>query len=91
MFSAVVVNFLFFILNIMPVRGLDGGRALLSFLLLRLDYTVACNVFSAVSTVAFGIICAGAFALIYYTGYNLSLIFICTYLFLSEYVKGKAF
>lgn len=88
--AACIANFLMLALNIMPVRGLDGGRALFAFLLSRLDFTPACKIFSAVSTLAFGIICFGAFSLIYVTGYNLSLVFICIYMFFSEYIKSKA-
>lgn len=87
--SSILSNLLFFAVNILPVRGLDGGRALLALLLSKLDYQTAYKAFDAVSTVSFGILCLGALYLVWASGYNLSLVFICIYLFMSEFVKGR--
>ena len=82
-------NFLFFAVNIFPVRGLDGGRMLFSFLLMRLEISKAYTAFDCISTAAFGLLCAFALALLYFSGYNLSLVFICGYLFISEYARQR--
>ncbi len=83
-------NFLFFAVNILPVKGLDGGRALYCLLHERYDITKAQRIFDILSSIAFGLLCAFAFFLLFVTGYNLSLVFVCTYLFLSEYIRQRA-
>lgn len=88
-FAFLISNFMFFIVNFLPVKGLDGGNALLSLLLLKYDFTKAYRIFSNISTVAFTVLCFFAFYLIYVTRYNLSLLFICIYLFISEYIRQK--
>ena len=84
-----VSNFLFFAINILPVRGLDGGRALFSALMMKLDITDAYRVYDYISTFTFGILCLLALFLLWLSGYNLSLLFICCYLFVSEYTRQK--
>ena len=87
--SSILSNFLFFAVNILPVRGLDGSRVLLAFLLSRFEYSLAYKVFDIVSTASFALLCFLSLCLIVASGYNLSLVFICIYLFISEYVKGR--
>lgn len=82
-------NFLFFFVNILPVRGLDGGRALYCTLCDRLDRDRALRIFDIISTAFFGVLCFFAMVMIFASGYNLSLAFICCYLFISEYVRSK--
>lgn len=88
--SAAVSSLAFFAVNILPAKGLDGGRALLAGLLMHLELSAAYRVFGIVSTVFFAVLCTLAFALLAVSGYNLSLIFICTYLLFSEFVRSKA-
>ena len=90
LFAFSVSNFIFFTVNILPVKGLDGGNALLSLLLCKYDFTKAYGIYSVISTIAFAFLCLIAFYLIYVTRYNLSLLFICTYLFISEYIRQKS-
>ncbi len=87
--AALVSNLLFFAVNIFPVRGLDGARALQAFLLGRFDFAKGYKIFAYVSTGAFALLCLFALFLLYVTGYNLSLVFICAYLFVSEYARQK--
>ncbi len=89
--AAAVTNFLFFSVNAFPVKGLDGGRIILSLLLMKLEFSKAYSIYSCICTAAFGVLCLFAFALLWYTNYNLSLVLICVYLFLSEYAKQKLF
>ena len=78
------------LVNLFPVKGLDGGAALYS-LLARSGGENAERVFSCVSTAAFGVLCALALALFRLTGYNLSLLLVCAYLFLSEFCRTRLF
>lgn len=89
LFAFMLSNFMFFIVNFLPVKGLDGGNTLLSLLLMKYDFTKAYRIFSNVSTTAFALLCFFSFYLIYLTRYNLSLLFICLYLFISEYTRQK--
>ncbi len=84
-----ISNFLFFFINILPVKGLDGGRALESILFEKYDLVTAEKMADTVSTVFFIFLCILALLLIFLSGYNLSLAFICAYLFISEYVKQR--
>ena len=87
--SAAISNFLFFAVNIFPVRSLDGGVALFCVLLSKYDFAKGYTIYSYVSGAAFALLCAFALFLLYVTGYNLTLVFICTYLFISQYTRQK--
>lgn len=89
LFAFCVSNFLFFCINIFPVKGLDGGRLLLSALMMKLDISAALRVYDFISTAALGLLCFASLAILWASGYNLSLVFICAYLYISEYVKQK--
>ncbi|MBR3996274.1 MAG: hypothetical protein IKI97_13490 [Clostridia bacterium] len=84
-----VSNFLFFAVNILPVRGLDGGRVLFSALMIKFDVADAYRIYDYISTFAFGLLCFLSLFLLWLSGYNLSLLFICCYLFISEYARQK--
>ena len=87
--AVTVTNLLFFAVNIFPVRGLDGGRILLSLLFMRFEFSKAYRIYLFVSTGAFAVLCMAALIILFLTGYNLSLAFMCVYLFLSEYSRQK--
>lgn len=76
--------------NLFPVKGLDGGAALYALLMHR-GGERAERAFFCVSTAAFGVLCAFALALFRFTGYNLSLLLICAYLFLSGFCRTRLF
>lgn len=84
-----ISNFLFFIINIFPVKGLDGGRTLHCVLCNSFELRRAEQIYDIVTTISFGVLCLLAVILLMLSGYNLSLAFICCYLFISEYVKEK--
>lgn len=88
-FSFFVSNLVLFAVNIFPVKGLDGGRILFYLLLMKCDISIACRWFDIISCAAFGMLCALALFLLWVSGYNLSLVLVCTYIFISEYVKQK--
>lgn len=87
--SFAVSNFMFFFVNIFPVHGLDGGRILLSFLLMRRDVSDAYVMYDRIAGTAFGVLCFFALLLLYLSGYNLSLFLVCAYLFFSGYIRQK--
>lgn len=89
LFAFFISNFIFFCVNIFPIKGLDGGRLLLSVLMMKLDIYVALRIYDFVSTAAFGLLCLASLAVLWASGYNLSLVFICAYLYISEYAKQK--
>ena len=84
-----IANFAFFAVNILPVRGLDGGRALLCLLLSKLEFSSAYKIYMIVSSAAFGILCVLSIFVLYATKYNLSLVFMCAYLFVAQYSREK--
>ncbi len=86
---AAISNVVYFAVNALPVKSLDGARALMAFLLMKLDFTRAIRIYTAICTAGFGLLCLFALYTLFITGYNLSLIFICAYLFLSCYAKEK--
>ena len=74
------VNFLLFLINILPVLPLDGGRALYAFLLLKYDIIFAQNLFFWLSIiVSISLFIIGCVIFIH-TRYNLSLIIISLFL-----------
>ena len=82
-------NLVFFVVNILPVKGLDGARALYVLLSSKYEYIQAQRIYEAVTAVFFGMLCIMAMFLVYFSGYNLSLVFICIYLFISEYTRQR--
>ena len=84
-----ISNIIFFFVNILPVRGLDGARVLFCLLCECFDSDRAGKIYDAVTTIFFGVLCAIALLLLFLSEYNLSLVFICCYLFISEYIRIK--
>lgn len=87
--AAALSNFVFFAVNILPVRGLDGGRILISVLMLHCSDEHAYKLYDMISTAAFGFLCLLSLVFLYLSGYNISLVFVCAYLFISGYTKQK--
>jgi len=87
--AGAVSNLVLFCVNAFPVKGLDGGRVLFSLLLMKYDVIRALGISDVVSTVAFCVLCVLSIVLLHISGYNLSLVFVCTYLFISEYARQK--
>jgi stage IV sporulation protein FB len=74
------INILLFLINILPVLPLDGGRALYSYLLLKYEITFAQNLFFWLSFfVSIALFILGCVIFIH-TRYNLSLIIISLFL-----------
>lgn len=75
-----VSNLSLFIVNIMPVYPLDGGRALYCLLCRKLSYEKATKLTKTVSLIFLLPMSAAAVIILVRTGYNLSLMLICLYL-----------
>lgn len=75
---AVLVNLLLALLNLIPEQRLDGGRALLSYLLTRYETEKAEHISSAVSSIAKSFFLALALSGICLSGFNAGvLILVC--------------
>lgn len=82
------VNLMLFLINILPVENLDGGRALRALLLENLELDTAeriCGIISVLFVIPMLIIGAVLFIR---TGYNLSLAIISVYLAANIIVRG---
>jgi stage IV sporulation protein FB len=75
------INFLLCLLNLLPVRGLDGGKALTSFLLLFYDDWQVWYTVQILSYIITGILLIFGIGLLLSTGYNVSLLIISLFLF----------
>lgn len=79
-------NLLLAAVNLVPVKTLDGGRALEAALCARLSPEKAQRYMESVSYVAFVFLTLAALVLLTVTGCNFSLIIFCVYLFVCVYV-----
>lgn len=73
--------------NLVPVKTLDGGRALEAAFYARFSPEKAEKRLEAVSYVSFVFLTFSALALLAFTGCNFSLVILCVYLFLCVYAK----
>jgi len=76
-------NFIIFIINILPVFPLDGGRVVYFLLCKRLLPQTAAKIAKAISVIFLLPLFALSVIILIKTGYNLSLMLICLYLFVS--------
>ncbi len=75
--------------NLLPVKTLDGGRALEALLYMRVPVYKVQNYIETASFISFAVLAAASFALLTATGCNLSLTVVFVYLFICVYVKGE--
>ena len=75
-------------LNLLPIRSLDGGSALLSLLALALDYDTAERISQARSTAALAIMWLVAVYVLLYSTENASLLVFTAYLFAFTILKN---
>ena len=73
-------NFALFLVNILPVYPLDGGRALHCFLCMHLNIPNAIRLTRIISVIFLLPITVFSAIILIRTGYNLSLMIICIYL-----------
>ena len=73
------------VVNLVPVRGFDGGRMVRCIALSRLEYEKALKFIKISEQVSLIILSALSIAAIRAAAFNISLIIICLYLFVSVY------
>ncbi len=81
-------NAILFFINILPIMPLDGGRALYSLLLLKVNIVKATYISDFVSLITVIPILALGLYILYITGYNFSLLLISIYLLVLFVIKN---
>ncbi|MBE6890715.1 MAG: hypothetical protein E7481_01690 [Ruminococcaceae bacterium] len=84
-------NFAFFVLNMLPVIPLDGGRILYFVLLLKFKLRTCSVVIKTISCILTAVIIVLGFYIYYTTGYNVSVLLIGMYLFLYIFTSLDSF
>lgn len=90
----ILANLLFSIINLFPLRTLDGGVALRAFLLTRYELDKAELVLRLMSLTAAAMLCVLSAMLLQYTGYNISLLALTGFqlaLIFSEMISGGSY
>ena len=77
----VISNFLLFLLNMLPIKNLDGGEILYYFLIKKLDTETAIGIVETVSIVFLVPITIIGLVILLRDKYNFSLLVLCIYLF----------
>lgn len=85
----IVCNTLLAFVNLVPVKTLDGARALEAILLEKMSYEKAQVCLENVSTLAFAFLTFCSFLLLGFTGCNFSLVMFCVYIFISVYARRE--
>ena len=81
----VICSIFLAVVNLVPVRGFDGGRMVRCIALSRLEYEKALKFIKISEQVSLIILSALSIAAIRAAAFNISLIIICLYLFVSVY------
>jgi len=81
LFFAFLTNILYAVINLFPVKSLDGGKTIEIILKIILPENISHIVFSCISAVFLGILSIFALFVLMVTGYNFTLILLCCYLF----------
>jgi len=76
-----LTNILYAVINLFPVKSLDGGKILEIFFKIFIPENLSYIIFSIISSVFLGILSIFAFFILMITGYNFTLILLCCYLF----------
>lgn len=87
--ACVVVHLALGGFNLLPFRPLDGGQALYALSVKYVEERVADRIVTAASVLTAFPLCAVAFWLVFHTGYNGSLLFLCGYLVFLLFFKKK--
>ncbi len=81
-------NIVLIIINVLPIRTLDGGMALEKILLLKLRPDIVDCIINFLSLCSIFLLGSVAIWLLFYTSYNFSLLLMCMYLFCGIFL-GK--
>ncbi len=77
-------------LNLVPVRSFDGGRCIRCILFSFFEYEKAERLSGISELLSLLILSAFSVWAVIFASYNLSLCFICLYIFVSAYIKNKS-
>jgi len=90
LFFSFLTNILYAVINLFPVKSLDGGKAVNDILKMFLPERSAQIIFSVISAVFLGILTLFAVFVLMITGYNFTLILLCCYLFYTiHFAPGR--
>ena len=81
LFFAMLTNIIYAVINLFPVKSLDGGKAVNNILKIVLPEHPARIISEVISAVFLGILSLFAFFVLMITEYNFTLILLCCYLF----------
>ena len=82
-------NMMLGIINLLPIKSLDGGKTLEFLLCDHMPLDSAMKILDVVSMVFFILLTFFALFVLAATGYNFSLLVICAYLFITIYINEK--
>ncbi len=80
-------NIVLVAINVLPIKSLDGGQILEKILLLTLPPNTVERVMSFCSMVCIILVGSVAIWVLFYSGYNFTLLFMCMYLFAGLFLK----
>lgn len=80
-------NLVLFLINIIPIKSLDGGQILEKILLLFLAPDTVEKIVEVCSFVCILLVGSVAVWVFFYSGYNFTLLFMCMYLFAGAFLK----
>lgn len=80
-------NVVLFAINVLPIKSLDGGQILEKLLLLTLPPDTVERVMAFCSMVYIILVGSVAIWVLFYSGYNFTLLFMCMYLFAGLFLK----
>lgn len=83
----ILSNILLILINVLPIKTLDGGQMLEKFLSMKFDIQTAENIVSVLSFICIILLGSVAIWLLLYSGYNFTLFLICVYLFCGIFIK----
>ena len=89
LFFSFLTNILYAVINLFPVRSLDGGKIIEIVLKMILPESLSYIVFSVISAIFLGILSILAFFVLMVTGYNFTLILLCCYLFYTIHFSPR--
>jgi stage IV sporulation protein FB len=89
LFFSFLTNMLYAIINLFPVKSLDGGRVIELLLKMFAPENLSYIIFTAISSVFLGILSIFAFFVLMVTGYNFTWILLCCYLFYTIHFSPK--
>ncbi len=82
-------NIVLFGINVLPIKTLDGGQILEKLLLLFLPPDTVEKVMSICSFICIFLVGSLAVWVLFYSGYNFTLLFMCMYLFVGLFLKRR--